>query len=210
MLGLWIEQEPLVSQTRHRELALEVAALRLARWPAVQQIEAFLAGGEIAPPSASSRGSGSTASHGTQGSAPSEASGASALEAAATNGEPLGDSPVAAGSPGATLHAALAERRLQRLAAAVDRADCELAEDGSALHLTFAPEDRALAEHARAAQTELLAVATETIGVSRLELTVPEDTTLASDALRQHALSDTQVALVQRVIGGEVESVRPA
>ncbi len=46
MLGLWLDQELLVLNANNRELALEVACLRLARWPAVQRIEAALAGEE--------------------------------------------------------------------------------------------------------------------------------------------------------------------
>ena len=44
MLGLWLEQEALVRGAANRELALEVASLRLARWPAVQRVEEWLAG----------------------------------------------------------------------------------------------------------------------------------------------------------------------
>jgi len=54
MLGLWLDHESLVREARNRELALEVASLRLARWPSVQRVEALLAGGE--PPAGSSRG----------------------------------------------------------------------------------------------------------------------------------------------------------
>jgi DNA polymerase III subunit gamma/tau len=45
MLGLWLEHEPFLREASNRELALEVAALRLSRWPAVQQLEALLASG---------------------------------------------------------------------------------------------------------------------------------------------------------------------
>lgn len=52
MLGLWLEQETIVRQAGNRELALEVSALRLARWPSVQRVEGWLAGAEeVAPPS---------------------------------------------------------------------------------------------------------------------------------------------------------------
>jgi DNA polymerase-3 subunit gamma/tau len=44
MLGLWIEQEAMVRGAANRELALEVASLRLARWPSVQRVEEWLAG----------------------------------------------------------------------------------------------------------------------------------------------------------------------
>jgi len=50
MLGLWVEHDHLVKEAGNRELALEVAAMRLARWPAVRQLEAWLAGGETPPP----------------------------------------------------------------------------------------------------------------------------------------------------------------
>jgi DNA polymerase-3 subunit gamma/tau len=43
MLGLWLEQEALVRGAANRELALEVASLRLARWPSVQRVEEWLA-----------------------------------------------------------------------------------------------------------------------------------------------------------------------
>ena len=50
MLGLWVEQERLVHDASNRELALEVASLRLARWPAVRLVEEWLEGGaELAP-----------------------------------------------------------------------------------------------------------------------------------------------------------------
>jgi DNA polymerase-3 subunit gamma/tau len=45
MLGLWVEQESLVRGAGNRELALEVASLRLARWPSVRRVEEWLAGG---------------------------------------------------------------------------------------------------------------------------------------------------------------------
>lgn len=85
MLGLWLEHEMLVREAGNRELALEVASLRLARWPSVQRVEQWLAGdGEMgsatgggfgpagSPPPERQRsvpGSGST---GTQSSASAE------------------------------------------------------------------------------------------------------------------------------------------
>jgi DNA polymerase-3 subunit gamma/tau len=72
MLGLWLEQEGLVRGAGNRELALEVASLRLARWPSVQQVEEWLAGGGVAggsdsgpsragsPPAAESSGASQT------------------------------------------------------------------------------------------------------------------------------------------------------
>ncbi len=52
MLGLWVEHDHLVREAGNRELALEVAALRLARWPAIRQLESWLAGGETPPATA--------------------------------------------------------------------------------------------------------------------------------------------------------------
>ncbi len=49
MLGLWLEQEPMLRDAANRELALEVAALRLARWPSIQRVEQWLAGGQAPP-----------------------------------------------------------------------------------------------------------------------------------------------------------------
>jgi len=82
MLGLWLEQEALVRGAANRELALEVASLRLARWPSVQRVEEWLAG---AGPIDSGPGpSGSRSSSGPAKSSPDtppEAGGASAAEA---------------------------------------------------------------------------------------------------------------------------------
>jgi DNA polymerase-3 subunit gamma/tau len=84
MLGLWIEQEAVVRGAANRELALEVAALRLARWPSVRQVEEWLAGpGTVesgSGPSGSSPPTGTTRSSQSSpaasgGGAPNEAGG---------------------------------------------------------------------------------------------------------------------------------------
>ncbi len=84
MLGLWLEQEALVRGAANRELALEVASLRLARWPSVQRVEEWLAGAgpvDSGPgPSGSQSSSGPTKSSPNTTSAPG---GASAAEAGA-------------------------------------------------------------------------------------------------------------------------------
>jgi len=82
MLGLWLEQEALVRGAANRELALEVASLRLARWPSVQRVEEWLAGiGSVDSGSAPS-GSQSSAGPTTSSPGPGTASrGASAAEA---------------------------------------------------------------------------------------------------------------------------------
>ena len=68
MLGLWVEHDHLVKEAGNRELALEVAAMRLARWPAVRQLETWLAGGETPPPAGGS-GPGRTSTPGAGGGA---------------------------------------------------------------------------------------------------------------------------------------------
>ncbi len=68
MLGLWLEHELLVKEAGNRELALEVAAIRLARWPAVQHLEAWLAGSGGLP-SASGPGPGAHSTSGAGGGA---------------------------------------------------------------------------------------------------------------------------------------------
>jgi DNA polymerase-3 subunit gamma/tau len=68
MLGLWLEHELLVKEAGNRELALEVAAIRLARWPAVQQLEAWLAGSGGLP-SANGPGPGAGSTSGAGGGA---------------------------------------------------------------------------------------------------------------------------------------------
>jgi DNA polymerase III subunit gamma/tau len=67
MLGLWVEQESLLREAGNRDLVLEVAAARLARWPAVQQVEAWLAGAEGLPPGAAPAGRPGTSSAGPAG-----------------------------------------------------------------------------------------------------------------------------------------------
>jgi DNA polymerase-3 subunit gamma/tau len=94
MLGLWVEQESLLRDAANRDLALEVAAARLARWPVVQQVEAWLAGsqqvpklGPEAPPSDTSSGgvgalpsAEETTASGSKSARPSEADGPAGSE----------------------------------------------------------------------------------------------------------------------------------
>lgn len=82
MLGLWLENEFLIKDTGIRELGLEVAAVRLARWPAVQRIEEWLTGSGNLPgpggPGSSSSVSGSSPGRG--GGEPSSGRSAAAPE----------------------------------------------------------------------------------------------------------------------------------
>ena len=84
MLGLWLEQEGLVRGAANRELALEVASMRLARWPSVQRVEEWLAGTgpvDSGPgPSSSPSSAGPTKSSPDPTPAPSGASSANVPE----------------------------------------------------------------------------------------------------------------------------------
>ncbi len=99
MLGLWLEHDLLVKDAGNRELALEVAAMRLARWPAVQQLESWLAGGKVPSPTGgagpvagSTPGTGGNAGS-TQGTPPKSGSSPRAA-AAATKPRPKSTAPV--------------------------------------------------------------------------------------------------------------------
>ena len=101
MLGLWIEHEPLLRDAGNRELALEVAALRLARWPTVRRVEEWLAGaGELAPPTASPGG--------RQGAPPASSGGSAPPRASADNG---GRQEAAEGAPSTADRAAILEEK---------------------------------------------------------------------------------------------------
>ena len=82
MLGLWLDQEILVRGAANRELALEVAALRLARWPSVQRVEEWLAGNASVEPGPGPAGSPSSAGPTTSSpGSPVAPAGASGTEA---------------------------------------------------------------------------------------------------------------------------------
>ena len=86
MLGLWLEQEVLVRAAANRELALEVAALRLARWPSVQRVEEWLAGNAaVEPGAASAAPPSSAASTPSSPSSPSSPAGSTGADAAGEN-----------------------------------------------------------------------------------------------------------------------------
>jgi DNA polymerase-3 subunit gamma/tau len=75
MVGLWLEHETLLRNAANRELALEVACLRLSRWPAVREIESLIAdrspgGAEPGPGPGSRRPAGATGSSRTSAAAP--------------------------------------------------------------------------------------------------------------------------------------------
>jgi len=186
MLGLWLEQEPLLRDATNRELALEVAALRLARWPSVRRLESWLAGGE-APPT---------------GDTPP-----------AANADRSGGGPPPSGARPATLSEHLWEQR-PRLAGAVDAARVE--RDGSVVTLHFSDEAAALARLVdEPASRPVLEAACRDVfgGAVELRINVEEsgstdDAGSAAD-LRAVVEDDPGVRLARAVIGGEIVGVRP-
>jgi len=91
MLGVWLEQERLLREAGNRELALEVASLRLARWPMVRTLEGWLGGsGDLAPKPGAASGSAEmppTAGGGPTGTGPSSAQGGSGPSGATRSSE---------------------------------------------------------------------------------------------------------------------------
>ncbi|MCG6949726.1 MAG: DNA polymerase III subunit gamma/tau [Acidobacteria bacterium] len=82
MLGLWLDHEALLRGAGNREVALEVACLRLARWPSVRRVEDWLGGSGAADPDAGAgaAGSGSERGPGSQAGRTSAVPGTSATE----------------------------------------------------------------------------------------------------------------------------------
>ena len=194
MLGLWVEQEPLLKEAGNRELALEVAALRLARWPSVKRVEQLLAGSDLAPveappptPTRSPPSTPSTAGH--------EGGGA---------GPPAG--------PGSRLAAALWDDQ-PRLASAVEAAAVSV--DDDVVVFNFPVEARALAQSARsaAAVAILEQSCSAVLGVGggvRVEVAGGHDPAGSSaPGLEGEAEQDADLQLAVRVLGGQVVAVRP-
>jgi len=132
MLGLWLEQEGLLREAGNRELALEVASLRLARWPAVRTVEGWLAGsGDLAP-------------------TPGAASGPVEIPPPATGGATGAEPGRATGGGGATEAAPAVE---EDLAGATEEAIGDLAADSA----TAETEDASLEEEVRSDPGVILA-----------------------------------------------------
>jgi DNA polymerase-3 subunit gamma/tau len=185
MLGLWADQEPLVREAGNRELALEVAALRLARWPAVQRLELLLAG--------------------DPGGAVPSSGGAPRAGRAQGGGGAAG-----AGDPRSRLAAVLWDGQ-PRLASAVEKAELTLEQE--ILVLRFAAGDAGLAAFAgsAASRTALEAACAVAFGSPRAVRVEGGGTadTAGSNALEQAARSDPALELARRVLGGEIVAVRP-
>ncbi|MCU0303229.1 MAG: DNA polymerase III subunit gamma/tau [Thermoanaerobaculales bacterium] len=185
MLGLWLEQEPMLRDAANRELALEVAALRLARWPAVRRLERWLAG-ETAPPA----------------TGPPTVTG--------RDGGP-GSEPPSAGARPASLADALWDEQ-PRLAGAVEAARPSL--EGDVLTLWFAGGAGASARYAgSAAMRRPLEAACRRLfpGAATVRVAV-EGGSGADDAPTDELLAEVEadpgVARARAVIGGEIVGVR--
>jgi len=192
MLGLWLEQEPLLRDASNRELALEVAALRLARWPAVQSIEQWLDGGDVpasgsAPPS----------------TGPTESSG----------GPPPARSARPAEAVRPVTLANVLEESNPRLAGAVEAAVINV--DNNVVTLAFSAAAAASAQYAESdAVRSALEEACRLVypSSSRLRFEVeppPESAETSNSSLRTEAEADPTVVLAQSIIGGDVVSVQP-
>ncbi len=188
MAGLWLEHEAMVGSADNRELALDVACMRLARWPAVQRVEALLAG------EASPAGGGQGRLPGSQEPVVPTDSGAHG-----------------AASPGGRLSSALWTGGRRRLAGVVEGSTVRLSDDE--IVLIFSTQAKSLAVFARENIDELEASCREVFGPSfRLTIEVegggPPDQK-DDDLLKQEALRDPGIILVQKVLGGNVISAAP-
>lgn len=186
MLGLWLEQEPMLRDAANRELALEVAALRLARWPAVQRVEQWLAGGD-GPPA---------------GGEPTPP----------TSVESPGGGPTPVSARPQTLAEALWTDD-PRLAGAVESA--RVTREDGLVTVTFGPDARASARYAGSkAVRRALEDACEEVypGVAEIRVEVERTSSPSqddSDELKDAVESDPGVALARKIIGGEIVAVRP-
>lgn len=187
MLGLWVEHEGLLRDASHRELALEVAALRLGRWPAIRRLEAMLAGDvpepapQGTPPVGGQRTPSAPAARGGQGAAPAD--------------------------DGGRLARALWDEGRPRLATAVEHAALE--RRGSTVRLVFEPAHRGFAETLSGADALLIAASRRLwpeVGQVAVECAGDED---ATDGLAARVAADDGVRLALEVLGGEVVRVRP-
>jgi DNA polymerase-3 subunit gamma/tau len=111
MLALWVAQEALLREAANRELALEVASLKLARWPTVRGLEAWLAGSGPLPPPATGAAGPAAAGPGAPppGAGSSSATRGAGQGAAAARPAPRPEAPPAAPAADAAA-AALTER----------------------------------------------------------------------------------------------------
>jgi len=196
MLGLWLDQESMVRDAANRELAVEVAALRLTRWPTVQRLEQMLA-----------RDAG--VAHPSGGLPP--ASG----QAAPVAGGPA-TAPETGGGPPSSARSRLARPLWDdspQLAGAVESAEVRL--EGSAVILRFPASAQPLARFVSSedARQRLMAACQSVFGSDKvLRMEGPEGSEAEPDGpalLEKEAHEDPGVQLAKRILGGEIVAVRP-
>jgi len=188
MLGLWLEQEPMLRDAANRELALEVAALRLARWPSIQRVERWLAGGQTPPAE-------------------------SAPPTPTATGDRGNDPPPPASSARpANLAEALWEKH-PRLAGAIEAAQVSVESD--VVMIRFGAEARASANYAGSnAVRKFLETACGVVYPAAREIRVEAEAVEESgggtpNGLMTEAENDPAVVLVREIIGGQIVAVQP-
>jgi DNA polymerase-3 subunit gamma/tau len=181
MLGLWADQEPLLRDAGNRELALEVAALRLARWPAVQRLELLLAGDP----------GGAVPSGGTPRAGREQGGGGGA------------------GDPRSRLAAVLWDGQ-PRLASAVEKAELILEQETVVLRFAVGDAGLAAFAGSASSRKALEAACAAAFGSARaVRVEGGGADTAGANAVEQAALSDPALELARRVLGGEIVAVRP-
>lgn len=181
MLGLWADQEPLLRDAGNRELALEVAALRLARWPAVQRLELLLAGDP----------GGAVPSGGTPRAGREQGGGGGA------------------GDPRSRLAAVLWDGQ-PRLASAVEKAELILEQETVVLRFAAGDAGLAAFAGSASSRKALEAACAAAFGSARaVRVEGGGADTAGANAVEQAALSDPALELARRVLGGEIVAVRP-
>lgn len=188
MAGLWLEHEYLVKSAENRELALDVACLRLSRWPAVQRVEALLAG--ETPPEVQGSGSGDRGRSQPGGNGGGHR----------------------ADSPGGRLSSFLWEKGHRQLVGAVEAASVRL--DEGSLVMDFSAASDVLAELAGGEGRIRLEEACRELFGTECELEIhradpSESPAGRAEILKREALEDEGVAAFLKIFGGEIRSVGP-
>jgi len=190
ILGLWLDHEPVVRTAAHRDLALEVAALRLSRWPTVRRVEALLSE------------TGGNGGRGTGGDAPRQPdptrSRGGSGGRAARPAKPTG--------PAEALADALWNEGLRQAAGAAGEATVEIAGGRAVLGLPAerAPLARILEQHL----DTIRGVASRLWNVTEVDVTVGNSGP-AEDPLAGEVARDPGVAIALEVLGGSIAAVKP-
>ncbi|MCP4895891.1 MAG: DNA polymerase III subunit gamma/tau [bacterium] len=188
MLGLWVEQEGLLRSASNRELALEVSCLRLARWPAVQLVEAIL---DDQDPGNEAGGPGE---HSPRQQSSSGGVGGSRTKATDEELTALlwPSNPRLAGALESAVVVAQGDTLSVQLPASAA---------GLAQFLSRDDSQKTLREACRELRPEVQHIAVEVAGA--------ESGSEVQPSLKVAALEDSGVQLAQRILGGDVVHVKP-